>query len=211
MSLPPPVPRTTAKTVLFGTDQPDDTVLKGEEAKAADAAAGAAMGKLSKVARKVAERQVRKAILDLLDIDLLGVVQRGWARHDALIAAAQRTAAGGGREVVALADHTVSSTHTPHVKVSVDGVELGTINIAVLMSLKLIGITGVVEGGQLVAVETGSVAATAKLSVEDVPITTRSQTLDAVFALRLAKPMPLIAPSTPLAPPSPGTKSSDNR
>jgi hypothetical protein len=186
-------------SLLFDSEQQADTALQNE---AASSAAGA-LGKLSKVTRKVAEREVRKAILDLLDIDLLGVVQRGWARHDALVAAGHRTA-GGGREVVSLADHTVSSTHTPHVKLSMDGVDLGTITITVVMSLKMIGLTGVVERGQLVAVETGSVAATAKLSVEDVPITTRSQTLDAVFALHLTKPMSLVAAPATLPPPTGG-------
>jgi len=193
----------TAKALLFETAADADAALQRHEEEATNAAVRGSFDKFSKVTRKVAEREVRKAILDLLDIDLVGVVQRGWARHDALIAAGRRTAEGG-REIVSLADHTVSSTHTPHIKLALDGLDLGTITIAVVMSLKLIGITGVVERGQLVAVETGSVAATAKLSVEDVPITTRSQTIDAVVAMRLAKPLPLITPTSDLPPPVAG-------
>jgi len=180
----PTVEEPTARSLLFDTPEQADVVLQG------DRKVDEALGKLSQVTRKVAQREIRKAILNVLDIGLAGVVQRGWKKHDALLAAGRRTATGG-REVVVLADHTTTSTHSPHITVTVDGVDLGTINIAVVMTLRLIGINAVVEGGQLVAVETGSIAATAKLSVEDVPIHNRSKTIDAVAAMRLAKPLSL--------------------
>jgi hypothetical protein len=180
----PAVEEPTARSLLFDTPEQADAVLKGEHK------IDEAMGKLSQVTRKVAQREIRRAILDVLDIGLAGVVQRGWKKHDALLAAGRRTSEGG-REVVVLADHTTTSTHQPHISITIDGVDLGTITMAVVMSLRLVGITAVVERGQLVAVETGSIAATAKLSVEDVPITNRSQTIDAVACMRLAKPLSL--------------------
>jgi hypothetical protein len=180
----PTVEEPTARTLLFDTPEQAEAALQGERKM------DEALGKLSQVTRKVAQREIRRAILNVLDIGLAGVVQRGWKKHDALLAAGRRTAEGG-REVVVLADHTTTSTHSPHITVTVDGVDLGTINVAVVMTLRLIGINAVVEGGQLVAVETGSIAATAKLSVEDVPIHNRSKTIDAVAALRLAKPLSL--------------------
>ena len=185
----PTVAEPTARSLLFDTPEQADAALQAD-GKAGGAKMDEALGKLSQVTRKVAQREIRRAILDVLDIGLAGVVQRGWKKHDALLAAGRRTSEGG-REVVVLADHTTTSTHSPHITITVDGVDLGTITVAVVMTLRLIGITAVVERGQLVAVETGSIAATAKLSVEDVPITNRSQTIDAVACMRLAKPLSL--------------------
>lgn len=180
----------TARSLLFDTAEQAEATLERGGNTATDGKAGDALSKVSKVSQKIARREIKRAILDLLDIGLAGVVQRGWQRHDALVAAGRRTAQGG-REVVVLADHTVTSTHSPHISLTVNGIDLGTITITVVMSLRLIGITALVERGQLVAVETGSIVATAKLSVEDVPITSRSQTIDAVAVMRLAKPLPL--------------------
>jgi hypothetical protein len=185
-----PVNQLTARSLLFDTAEQGDAALQADLGRSKDGKAADALGKLSQVTRKIAQREIRRAILDLLDIGLAGVVQRGWQRHDELIAAGRRTSAGG-REVVTLADHTITSTHSPHVSLIVDGLDLGKITITVLMSLRLIGISAVVDGGRLVAVEAGSIAATAKLSVEEVPITNRSQTLDAVKVMQLTKPLPL--------------------
>ncbi|MBI4882935.1 MAG: hypothetical protein HY826_02640 [Actinobacteria bacterium] len=176
-----PPAESTVKTLLFDTP---------EQAAAALADKGGDYDNLPSVVRKVAQREVRNALLDLLDIGLTAVVYRAWQQHGSLLAAGRRTVAGG-REVVQLADHIISSTHSPHVALTVDGLELNKIPMSVVMSLKMMAITAVVERGHLVGVETGSLAASANLAVSDIPITSRTRTMDAVTVLQVAKPVPL--------------------
>ena len=146
--------------------------------------------KVSEIARKVARREIRRALIELLDIKLGNVVLRAWQRHGALLAAAQRTTTGG-REVVLMADHTVTSKHSPHVDLAIDGVDIARISSAIVMSLQLIGVNAVVERGELVAVEGGSIVASTKFSIEDVPIASKTRTIDAVATIRLDHPIRL--------------------
>jgi hypothetical protein len=154
--------------------------------------------KMSEIARKVARREIRRALIEMLDIKLGSVVLRAWQRHGALLAAAQRTTSGG-REVVLMADHTVTSRHSPHVDLAIDGVDIARISSAIVMSLQLIGVNAVVERGELVGLQGGSIVASTKFSIEDVPIASRSRTIDAVATIRLDHPMKLAGPTAPLA------------
>ena len=157
--------------------------------------------KLSEIARKVARREIRRALIEMLDVKVGNVVLRAWDRHGALLAAAQRTTTGG-REVVLMADHTVTSKHSPHVDLAIDGVDIARISSAIVMSLRIIGVNAVVERGELVAVEGGSIVASTKFSIEDVPIASRSRTIDAVATIRLDHPIKLAKLPTPTAPPT---------
>lgn len=189
----------TARSLLF-----DDAADAG--AAVAQATAGVTSSrtaKISKIAQSVAHREIREAIVDLLGIGLSGVVLRAWRGHDDLIAAARRTS-GGGREVVVLADHTTTSKHSPHVSLVVNGVDLGRITIAVLISLRIVGATAVVERGALIAVQSGAMDATVKLTIEDVPVASRSKQLDAVAVVQLDKPVPLTGPPPRLPGPAGG-------
>jgi hypothetical protein len=199
-SAPPDDQGATAQTVLFDTRAQAVAVV---DAATIPSPSANAPSKLSQVARKVADREIKRAIVDLLDVGLSKVVLKAWKGHDALMASARRTNEAGGREVVVLQDHTITSTHTPRVALAVDGIDLGTLTISVVLTLRLIGITAVVERGELVAVETGAIAATGKLSVEDVPITSRSKPLDAVAVMKLDHPVRLAkAQATALPPPT---------
>lgn len=181
---PPPV-AATAKSVLFDTPEQAATAL-------ASGSDEAMLGNVPPAVRKVAQKEVQRAILDVLDIGLDGVVQRGWQNHEGLVAAGKRTAQGG-REVVQLADHVINSSHSPSIAITIDGVELGSIPVSVNMSLKLMGIAAVVERGHLLGVETGSIAASANLAVAGKPVTSRTKTVDAARAIQLPKPVPLIS------------------
>lgn len=182
-SVAAPLVTSTVRSLLFDTS---------EQAAAALANRGGELGNLPPVMRKVAQREIQNALLELLDIGLAAVVYRGWQQHSTLLAAGRRTV-DGVREMVQLADHIISSTHSPHVALTVDGIELGKIPMSVILSLKMMAITAVVESGHLIGVETGSMAASANLAVSEVPITSRTRTIDAVSALQVAKPVPLVS------------------
>ena len=197
----------TAQTVLFDSREQATAVVDSATIPSpSPSPSGKAVSTLSQIARKVADREIKRAIVELLDVGLSKVVLKAWQGHDALLASARRTDGGGGREVVVLQDHTITSTHTPRIALTVDGIDLGTLTISIVLTLRLIGITAIVERGELVAVETGAIAATGKLSVESVPLTSRSKQFDAVAVLKLDHPVRLAqTKATALPPPSPPT------
>jgi hypothetical protein len=179
----------TAETVLFGSH---DAAVAAIEAAPVPPPRSKGPSKLSQIVRKVADREIKRAIVELLDVGLAKVILKAWQGHDALLAAGQRTSEKGGREVVVMNEHTITSTHKPRLALTADGIDLGQLTISIVLSLRLVGITAIVQGGELVAVETGSMAASAKLSVEDVPITSRAQTFDAVAVMKLDHPVRLV-------------------
>jgi len=174
-------------TLLF--DSRDDAETAIDKA-ASQLKPSEGQSKMSEIARKVAKREIRRAIIELLDIKVGNVVLKAWQRHGALLAAAQRTTTGG-REVVLVADHTVTSSHSPHIELAINGVEIGRITSKIAMTLQLIGVNAVVQRGELVALQTGSIVASAKLSVEDVPVASKSRTVDAVTVIHLTTPIQL--------------------
>jgi hypothetical protein len=194
-SAPQPPEGESAATLLFDSREQAESAVD----QSADRIKGSgAKGKMTDIARKVARREIRRAIVELLDVKLSGVVLRAWQSHGALLSAADRTAKGGGREVVLMADHTIKSTHSPRVELAIDGVEIGRITSHIALTMQIIGVNAVVQRGELVGIEGGSVVAAAKLSVEDVPIASRSRTVDALKVIQLSRPIRLAgAPAQP--------------
>lgn len=179
----PPAVAATAKAVLFDSPEQAATALAGQTDESM-------LASVPTIVRKAALKEVQRAILEVIDIGVSGVVQRGWKNHPGLQAAGARTSSGG-REVVQLADHVINSSHSPQIAITIDGKELGTLPIAINMSLKLLGVSAVVEGGHLMSVENGSIAASANLAVAGRPVTSRTKTVDAARSIQLPKPVPL--------------------
>jgi hypothetical protein len=197
-SAPPTARADTAAALLFDGPREAEAAIDG----ASYPMKSHGGKKVSEIATKVARREIRRALIEMLDIKLGGVVLRAWQRHGALLAAAQRTTTGG-REVVLMADHTVMSTHSPHVDLAIDGVDIAQISSAIVMSLQIVGVNAVLERGELVGLQGGSIVASTKFSIEDVPIASRSRTIDAVATIKLDHPIRLAGPTIPAAPAAP--------
>lgn len=190
-TLPPP----TVRAVLFESDDPPLAVATGDSA-------GDALDRLPPPLRAAARKEAKRAVLGALDIALPDIVLRGWLRHSALKAAAERTR-DGGRELVELADHTVASVHRPRITLTLDGAPLTVLAITIEISLKIIGLTAVVEQAALVGLESGAVVATATLKLGAEVAATRTQRLDAHQVILLDRPRPLLAAQpTPPRPPA---------
>lgn len=180
---PPPAPA-TVRALLFDTAEPSlDIATKGPE--------GEALDRLPPPLRTAARKEAKRAVLGALDIALPDLVIRGWLRHKALKAAAERTRAGG-RELVALADHTIASVHRPRITVTLDGTPLTVLAVTVELKLRVIGLTAVVEKAALVGLESGALEATATLKVGADVVATRAQRLDAHHAIPIDRPRPLL-------------------
>ncbi|MEI7547139.1 MAG: hypothetical protein WCK21_03650 [Actinomycetota bacterium] len=143
------------------------------------------------IVRKAALRELHKGVSDATGFSLADVVIRAWSRHKALHDAAERTRSGG-REVVTLADHTVSSVHQPTLTLTIDGIDLLTLKIGVDLSIRMVGVAAVVERGALVAVESGASTVTAVLKIDGHKVSSRSREFEASRVVTLAQPRSLL-------------------
>ena len=186
-------PPATVRSVLFATPDPQVPLL-------ASGSDGDPLERLPPPLRSAARKEANRAVLSALDIAVPDIIIRGWLRHRALKAAAERTK-DGGRELVDLADHTIASVHRPKITITIDGAPITVVALTVEVSLKLVGITAVVEQASLVGLEAGAVAATVKLKVGTDVVASRSQRLEAHHAITVDRPRPLLAPAEPTRPP----------
>lgn len=187
---PPATPTAplTARSLLFDSADPQLTIATGGPE-------GEALDRLPPALRTAARKEAKRAVLASLDIALPDIIIRGWLRHRALKAAAERTKESG-RELVELADHTIKSVHRPRITLTIDGMPLTVLSLTIDISLKLIGLTAVVEKAALVGLESGAVVATASLKVGPDVVATRSQRLDAQHAIPIDHPRPLLPDKT---------------
>ena len=181
---PPPTPGAATSNVrqlLFG-DQPPRLPSSDEPA---------AISSLPAPLRTAVRKQIVHSIGDAVDMELADVVVRGWVRHKALRAAAERTRERG-RELVDLADHTMVSTHRPTIDLSVDGAPLVTLHLMLQLSIRVVGVIAVVERASLVGLQSGALEVTASLKLGNDQLVARTQRLDAVHAVALTRPRPLL-------------------
>ena len=146
-----------------------------------------------------AEREVASATDELLSLNLVDILAAGWKKYDALTQAARRTAAAPGtEEVVVLVTHRIDSTHRPSVELYVDGASMGTIALAMCVSLTVTGARAVVSAGRLTEIRTGTCTAAGSLAVAEVEVVKRQRVLDLPGAVRLRGGIALLdaAPST---------------
>ncbi|MFB8172442.1 hypothetical protein ACFC60_31290 [Kitasatospora purpeofusca] len=187
----------TARVLLFGTDTPGNAV---------DALAGSLHGqgtvgtllhgvpRLTGAAGRAVEREVATALDRQLGRDLFGFAAAGWSRYAALTAAARRTRGdASSEEVVALADHRITSTCSPRVDLLVDGAPVGSVRMELTLVIELAGIVAVVRQARLVALRAGSCTVTGTLTVDREKIVQRSRRYDLPGAVGLRNGIPLLA------------------
>ncbi|MFF2143735.1 hypothetical protein [Kitasatospora sp. NPDC058190] len=157
---------------FLGTVEPLADALRRQDAVTA-------LGGLNRALSQAAEQEVTRVVHGFLGLDMIDLVAGGWRTHAGLAAAARNTcAAPGSEEVVALLDHRVRSVHHPTVKVSVDGVPVGTLAVDIEVVFELNGIVAVVREGRLVAVRAGFCTAKAELAVERITVVSRQRQFD---------------------------------
>ncbi|MGW2420143.1 hypothetical protein ACWC0C_12965 [Streptomyces sp. NPDC001709] len=158
---------------------------------------------LTAAADQAVERELATAIDSFLGQDLFDVAAGGWRKHAALTAAARRTReTPGSEEVVALANHQVTSTHRPYVDVFLDGVKIGTLDVELLLVFRISGLIAVVRDAHLVAVRSGECVLEGRLSVQQITLAERQGKLDLPGVWHLHAPIPLLR-SRPATPPPP--------
>jgi hypothetical protein len=130
--------------------------------------------RLPQIARDAALREANAAVGGLLDVSLGGVLVSAWRTHHDLISAARRTlAVPGSTELVALAEHEITSATHPYVTVSVNGHPVATIHVDLSLLFDVKALLAGIRDGQLVAVHSGHCDVTATLAIERTDVTTR--------------------------------------
>jgi len=157
-------------------------------------ATGDAVASLGTGTRALLDREVAAVIGRLLDIGLDDVLVKGWRTHRALRDAGQRSLATypSGEELVELAQHTVSSTHSPRVDLLVNGKRIGTVEATILMSLDVDALVAVVTGGKLTALRSGSCLAKLVVTVQDREVVRRERAFDAPLHVALGDGVDLV-------------------
>jgi hypothetical protein len=178
----------TIRMVLFG-DDPRAAVPKRGWA--------ALRHKLSRVRaemRPVAERELAVAIAGLLDVDLGDTVRQGWRSHSGLIAAARATVANpGSTEVVALATHRITASHTPHVDLVIDDVRTATVEVTVEVDIEVDGVVASVHAGRLVSLHNGRCEVRVTLLYGSAELASGTAVLDAPQTVALGAGIDLLS------------------
>jgi hypothetical protein len=149
----------------------------------------------------VVEHELASKTDELLSADLADVVITGWKRYDALRQAAQRThSAPSTEEIVALAAHTVESSHRPAIEVFIDGASVATINVELKIAVTIDGALAVVRQGWLTGLRTGTFTVGASLAVQQNVFAERHCPFDLPGAILLRHGVPLLSAELGAAP-----------
>jgi hypothetical protein len=144
----------------------------------------------------VASGRVASVFAALLQMDLVDVLVGGWTKYNALMSAARASLDTPGEErVVELATHQITSTHEPSIELEIDGIDAGSIDIAIELTATVHALVAVVRAGTLTSLRSGRIDLAATLSCEGLEITSVSRELDPSLAFDLGEGIPLVRPS----------------
>ena len=121
----------TALDLLFGPHADAAEILACEIlSPGGDQNLGRALEHLPETTRKAAAQEAASTAADLLDVNLIGVLVRGWREHRDIVSAARRTlATPGSTELVNMIEHEVTVDQRPSVSVLVDGQQVATLQL----------------------------------------------------------------------------------
>lgn len=139
-----------------------------------------------------------------LDLDLGAAVVAGWCAHRDLVKAGRETLAAPGTVLVPLAGRDVTLAKRPAVDVMVGDAVLTTLVFEVRIDVHVDTANGVVRGGRLVELTTGTCRVTATLSCEGSELRSTEYRFDPRVGCPLGDGLPLV--TVPIQ--SPGRASS---
>lgn len=173
----------SARAFFFadGRDSDAEVVNRSLQQQGVLGSVGRGLELLDSSTRALLVHELSAVIARLLDLDLSDVLVAGWRTHRALRAAAQRSlvTAPDGEELVGLASHKVESVHTPHVDLLLNGQRITTIEVVNTIAMDVDALVAVVRAGALVGMQGGACLATLTVTVEGLPVVTRSRRFDA--------------------------------
>jgi hypothetical protein len=144
------------------------------------------LGFLSQSGQIAVTDAAARVAAEMLDVDLGDILIAAWRQMPDLRAAAGRTVtAPGSSEVVELATHRVTSTHSPSADVLVNDTRVRTVHFELRIEFLVKGFVGTVRGGRLVSIYPGRCDVTATLTAEGHQVATQEGQLDLRSVIRL--------------------------
>ncbi len=166
--------KVTLKTLFFGAEDDDgaDDVLDGEGGNL-DALEDGIKEQLPKVPFKAIRDELRNKILEVLDVGLEAVLGASWTKYQGIQEYADPEEHPPEETALApLADHTIESSHSPHVDLVIKDAVLATIQLDIELAITLEGVLLKIQGGRILSLEAGSGqvsgSLTCTLNVKDV-------------------------------------------
>lgn len=150
------------------------------------------LGKLSKAGMEAVGDQIASIGADLLGLGLDTLIVEGWRKFEDLQAAAQRTRAAGGSEVLDLASHSITSTHEPKIELRLDDIPVAALQFELSLSFVLKAVVATVRDGRLVSLHSGICDVDGSLAVQDKPLASRSGHFELPLLMRLGAGVPLL-------------------
>ncbi len=113
-------------------------------------------------------RQLATAAHGLLDLDLGDLAVGGWCKFKDVTKAVERTIASpGSSEIVDLATHSITSTHSPHVELIVNDAHVATMRFDLSIKFTVKGLGATIRDGRLVSLHSGACDVLGTLVVEN--------------------------------------------
>jgi len=118
--------------------------------------------------------QLRDPIGGLLDISLLDIIVRAWNEHSLFEKYLDPEKYDPKESVlISLKRHSISSSHSPHIDVSLNGQKLGQIDFQIDLALTIEGIILELRGGELREIRFGNMKGRGTLKCEDLVLLKR--------------------------------------
>ena len=180
----------TALDLLFGPGAATDAAatLVGEISSAGGRQdLDRALAHLPETVRKAAVQEAGTTMAALLEVDLIGVLVRGWREHRDIVSAARRTlATPGSTELVSMSAHEITLDQQPSVSVLVDGEQVASLQLGLSIVFDVNALLLGISGGRLVAVRSGRCEITAILAVQGTDLLVKHARLElpGVISLR---------------------------
>ena len=178
----------SALDLLFGAGADAAETLAGEILPpGGDQSLGRAIAHLSETTRQAAAQEAATTMAALLQVDLAGVLVRGWSKHRDIVSAARRTlAVPGSTELVSMSAHEVTLDQQPSVSVLVDGQQVAVLHLGLSIVFDVTALLLGISGGRLAAVRSGRCDITAVLAVQNADLLVKHARLElpGVISLR---------------------------
>jgi hypothetical protein len=146
----------TVRDALFGPADPTSALAATPSWQGVVRDVDGRLGPVSTAGRHTVQRELGAAVAALLNLKLGRLLIAGWRGHKALRTAAEHTLARPeASEVVQLAPHHITTTHTPSVDVVLNGAVIHTVALGLTVDIDVDGFLGTVRRGQLVAIQSG--------------------------------------------------------
>jgi len=139
-------------------------------------------------------REAGRVLADLLDLDLVDVLLAAWHTEGAIAETAHASAAHPDHtEQVHLLNQRIAWSRDDSVELFVDGRSLGTLPVTLQAELAIATLDADIRGGRLVALDTGRLTVTVRLSLAGQELKSGSLDLDLPLTLPLGDGIPLVA------------------